>query len=58
MELKKTEEASLERKKVSLFLLGLLTSTILIFLALNVNSADVGERDLPEEKAGMEDENH
>ena len=56
MELKKTEEASLERKKVSLFLLGLLTSTILIFLALNVNSANIGERDLPAEKAGMEDE--
>lgn len=56
METKKSNQANLENKKIVLFLVGLVASLALILVAVEAKSAIVGDRDLPEEKAGMEDE--
>ncbi len=56
MEHKKSNEANLEKKKITLFLIGLVASLALMLVFTELRSASIGDRDLPEEKSGLEDE--
>ncbi len=56
MEIKKTEEASIEKKKISLFLLGLTIASIFVLLGFELRSALSSKLEPMAEKAGMDDE--
>ena len=56
MEIKKTEEASIEKKKISLFLLGLTIASIFVLLGFELRSALNSKLEPLAEKAGMDDE--
>ena len=51
MEVKKTEEASIEKKKISLFLYGLAIASIFILLGFELKSAIYGDIERLEESA-------
>lgn len=56
MESKKTPNANLENKKFALFLVGLVASLALVLVAIEARSAMIGDRELPQEKKGLDDE--
>lgn len=54
MEQKKNKDADLEKKKITLFLLGSFAALSLMLVFTELRSATVGDQELPTEKKGME----
>lgn len=54
MEPKKNKDADIEKKKITLFLLGLVASLSLMLVYTELRSATVGDSKLPDEKKGIE----
>ena len=54
MEQKKNKDADLEKKKITLFLLGSVAALSLMLVFTELRSASVGDSELPTEKKGME----